>query len=391
MEKRKLLLTAALLFATTACNQVTTSSLTLSDSQSITENQSTPSEQESNTEVQTPSFDTSKYEFFDVEEIYLHEKETYELSKMKMVATNLNGLNYVSSIPENISISSNGKLEGLTHGSEVKVSGTIYVHNDSKLQEIKVHIVDQEEYGSYFTSVDLGRLYKKNVMFFGDSITHNWAKYPWGRAPETPEEIAHANSVTSLGYDTHYIPMLNKKCEFASVVNAAWSGGTMAYRPVNNASRPIYKSFPYCVEEHQENIKKTDYIFVLYGTNDADEQVPIGSLSDTLVTDGKTNGTFVGSMRYGIEKIKEYNPDAQIIFMNVIYRSRAVVGNLQVKDYNDAIANTCLSYACKMIDTYSMFDNSGAAKYLNSDGLHLSDAGYVKLVDYLLNNGKNED
>lgn len=390
MKKRKLLLTAALLFATTACNQPSTSQ---SESEPLPNSDSSTTEvvESTTTEISTPSFDTSKYQqakFLDVEELYLHVNETYELSKMAMPLTDLDSLTYVSSISENVSVDENGRLVGLTHGSDSKVSGTIYVHTDSKLQEIKVHIVDKEEYGSYFTSVDLGRLYNKNVMFFGDSITHNWAKNPWGRLPETDEEWAHSNSVTSLGYPTHYIPLLEKQCKFASVVNAAWSGGTMAYRP---SGRPIYKSFPYCVDEHEENIKKTDYIFVLYGTNDADEQVPIGSLTDTLVTDGKTNGTFVGSMRYGIETIRKFNPDAQIIFMNILYRSRVVIGENQVTDYNEAIANTCLSYACRMIDTYSMYDASTAAENLNSDGLHLSDKGYANLVDYLLNNGKKED
>ena len=166
MKKRRLLLTAALLFATTACNQPSTSQ---SESEPLPNSDSSTTEvvESTTTEISTPSFDTSKYQqakFLDVEELYLHVNETYELSKMAMPLTDLDALTYVSSISENVSVDENGRLVGLTHGSDSKVSGTIYVHTDSKLQEIKVHIVDKEEYGSYFTSVDLGRLYNKNVI-----------------------------------------------------------------------------------------------------------------------------------------------------------------------------------------------------------------------------------
>lgn len=368
----------------------------------------TPSESEpeqpSESEPETPSvsipeqpsepsndFDPSTYiekQLVDVEEIYLLPDETYELSKMVVEGVSASKLNYYSDFSDYVSVEEDGTLVGITIDYEEIISGNVYVYDDTYIQQIDVHIVDYFTYGSYFTSVDLGRLYNKNVMFFGDSITHNWAKNPWGRLPETDEEIAHSNSVTSLGYDYHYVPTLNKLCKFKSVVNAAWSGGTMAYRP---SGRPVYKSFPYCVDEHYESIKNADYIFVLYGTNDADDQVPIGTIRDTITPDGKTNGTFMASMKYGIETIREANPDAHIIFMNVIYRTRAVVGDLQVEDYNEAIDTMCKSYACRMIDTYSMFTPEEAKDNLNDDGLHLSEKGYKTLIDYILNNGQKEN
>ena len=140
-----------------------------------------------------------------------------------------------------------------------------------------------------------------------------------------------------------------------------------------------------------ESIKNADYIFVLYGTNDADDQVPIGNIRDTMKPGEKTNSTFMASMKYGIETIREANPDAHIIFMNVIYRTRAVVGDLQVEDYNEAIDTICKSYACRMIDTYSMFTPEEAKDNLSDDGLHLSEKGYKTLIDYILNNGQKDN
>ena len=127
-------------------------------------------------------------------------------------------------------------------------SANIYVYDDTRLQKIKLSVVDYYEYGSYFMSVDLGRLYNKNVMFFGDSITHNWNTRPHARP--NPNEISDdPRTFTNLG--TNYVKMLDDACDFNTVVNAAWSGGTMAYLP-RSTERFTYKSFGGSVCENLE-------------------------------------------------------------------------------------------------------------------------------------------
>lgn len=328
-------------------------------------------------------FDESGYEeftFFDVEDIYLTVDETYYLSKMLVKDASLNGVSYFIETPENFSYEE-GVLKALSLSDNVEVSGTLYVYDETRLQKVNVVVVDYYEYGSYFTSVDLGRLYNKNVVFFGDSITHNWVKYPNGKKPETEEELKWAET-TSLGYPTHYIPLLNDVCKFASVTNAAWSGGTMAYLP-KSTERFTYKSFPGAIDENQEAVANADICFVFYGTNDLTDQVPIGKMSDKMSLSDINNSSFMAGMQFGINYIRSLNEDVNIVFMNLLTRTYTYSGEITLQDYNEAIHEICKTYMVKELDVNSLFDEKEFYLYSN-DGLHLNPEGYKVLVDYIL-------
>lgn len=328
-------------------------------------------------------FDESGYEeftFFDVEDIYLTVDETYYLSKMLVKDASLYGVSYFIETPENFSYEE-GVLKALSLSDNVEVSGTLYVYDETRLQKVNVVVVDYYEYGSYFTSVDLGRLYNKNVVFFGDSITHNWVKYPNGKKPETEEELKWAET-TSLGYPTHYIPLLNDVCKFASVTNAAWSGGTMAYLP-KSTERFTYKSFPGAIDENQEAVANADICFVFYGTNDLTDQVPIGKMSDKMSLSDINNSSFMAGMQFGINYIRSLNEDVNIVFMNLLTRTYTYSGGITLQDYNEAIHEICKTYMVKELDVNSLFDEKEFYLYSN-DGLHLNPEGYKVLVDYIL-------
>lgn len=347
----------------------------------------------SNNEV-TNNFDETKYtkgEFFKVDDtLYLLPGETYHLEQMALDGVNVSTLTF-ESLNSNIRIT-NGVIEASGDEVDYEVSGNLYIHNDTTLQTINVKVVNYDEYGTYFESVDIGRLYKKNVIFFGDSITHNWAKYPSGNRPSTPEEQAAADRVTGLGYAGNYIVRLNNICKFESAINAAWSGGTMAYLP-NSPERFVYKSFPGAINDHVDDLEKVDVVFVYYGTNDMTEQIDIGTLSDTVDYGSKTSSTFIGGMNYGINKIREINPDANIIFINVLTRPGYSSGshNYYISDYNKAIDDVAKASLVKVIDVGHLFEESefmpGSSQYTN-DGLHPNDNGYEVLTNYILNNGK---
>lgn len=325
-------------------------------------------------------FDEENYEketFVSVDELYMNVNETYNLSLM---GKNTLGLNYLSSNPNCLSVSEDGVLTAISNNNEECLSAFVYLYTDSKCQKVAVNIVDYSTYGTALTSIDVGRLTGKNVVFFGDSITHNWIKYPAG-------DKSVINDTTSLGYDGHYVVELNKKCKFASVTNAAWSGGTMSYLP-SSPERFTYKSFPVSVNDNIEAIKKSDYIFVFYGTNDLTDQVKVGNMTDVAVIDEKTTSTFAGGMNYGINTIRSVKPDANIIFLNIAYRTYPYVGKYSINDYNDMIFNICRANLIKHIDVYNMYDTKYSSTYLNSDGLHFSNEGYKVLTDYLLNDGK---
>ena len=323
-----------------------------------------------------------KTEFVSVSELFMLPGETYDLSKMANIDFGLKNVTYLSGDTDCLTIDNNGIMTAISRNNQEKYTIPVYIHDDSLLQKIDVHVVDYNVLGSAFLSTDIGRLYGKSVMFFGDSITHNWLKYPNG------DDTINPSYTTGLGYPDHYIVRLNEICKFSNVVNAAWSGGTMAYLP-SSRERFTWKSFPGAVDANIENIKNTDYFFVFYGTNDLTDQIRLGTIIDEMTTDGKTNSSFAGGMKYGIDKIRSIQPEAKIIFLNLAYRTYPVAGGIKIEDYNKIIKDACMYYNCKHIDVFSMYDPKLASVYL-SDGLHFTSEGYALLTDYILNNGKRK-
>ena len=389
MKKRLLVLLASMMTLSFAsCNQTSSPS----DSQPIKPSDEVSSEISSNEEVST-GFDESKYtahKFIAVEDLYLIENEAYYLNKMPFDNQSLDGLNYYCDLQEYASVSEDGVVTASSLNGELNAIGNIYVYDDTKLQKIKLTVCDYYEYGSYFMSVDLGRLYNKKVMFLGDSITHNWS----ARQHERPDPNVISDdprNFTNLG--TNYVKMLADACNFESVVNAAWSGGTMAYLP-KSGERFTYKSFGGSVCENLEATADADYIFVFYGTNDLTDQVNIGSLQDPSASlEDKQNSSFYAGMKFGVNKIREVNPDANIIFMNLFARSYPYSGNNKLDDYNAAIEEFCKAYMTKLLDINSLYTNEEFAvgSGLTNDGLHPQEKAYRKLTDYILTGVNSKD
>ena len=375
---KKYLLPLLSLLACVSCSSNNQTSPVQSEvlSQNITTEEISSSETQVSIEDSSDIFDVSKYiqkDFFKVNDLYFNVDETYRLDLMKNDGVSLNNVNYLSSIPNNLSISDTGLIRAISNDTQEEVEGKIYVYDDTNYQEIDVHVVDKNEYGNYFMSVDIGRLYGKNVIFFGDSITHNWARYPGGNKESD-------NGSTSLGYN--HIPILNSACHFNKLVNAAWSGGTMAYL-YNHPERFVYKCFPGCVEDHIDDLKDMDYVFVFYGTNDLTEQVKIGTDFETMEYNQTSSASFKASMKYGIERIQEVAPKANMIFMNILYRTGDGV-SIKRSQYNEAIDDFSKAYMIKLLDVSTLFTAANSYKYLKTDGLHPSETGYQAIANYIL-------
>ena len=324
-----------------------------------------------------------KHKFIDVsDQLFMLPGEEYYLDMMKL--ENISDVSYTIEDDSYIMVDNNGKITAITNDDEDKATTTLYVTNDRFYQQIDVNVVNYDIFGSYKHSVDLGRLYHKKVVFFGDSITHNWAKYPSGNRPESEEDKQKADAITSLGYN--YVPLLQEKCQFASLTNAAWSGGTMAYDPFST-ERFVYKSFPGAIEDNQDAVADADYLFVFYGTNDISEQYVIDDRKAMTKMDNKRY-SIISSMEYGVNRIRELNEDAIIIFLNVLYRT---YGNPDIDDkvheLNEAYLGKMVEFRTKLVDVYSLITKQTASSYLK-DGLHPNDAGYKLISDYILNGQK---
>ena len=361
-------------------NEETPSNVETSSSTESSKEEITSQEKETSSEE---TIEKTYHKFFDVDdELFMLPGEDYYLNMMAFNDTDINELSYNLESNDYATISNDGIIHAITNDDESKASVKLTIENDIMYQNITISVVDYETYGSYKTSVDLGRLYNKKVMFFGDSITHNWAKYPSGNRPTTPADIEAANNVTSLGYN--YVPLLNDKCQFASLTNAAWSGGTMAYDP-NSTERFVYKSFVGAIEDNVDAIKEADYFFVFYGTNDLSERYTIDDRIEMTSLDNKRH-SIISSMTYGVNRIREINEDAIIIFINVLYRT---YGDANIDDkvceLNEAYTGKMVEYRTKLLNVYEIFDHSNFTLKYSKDGLHPNEQGYKLIAEYILN------
>lgn len=231
-------------------------------------------------------------------------------------------------------------------------------------------------------------LKNKRIVFYGDSITHNWEKYTHDLQLTHPEDPSYQYG---LGYN--HVKMLNDAVSFASIDNFAVSGGCYANCQEINPNRPSWRHFPYQVMHSLEALKKAEVIFVMFGTNDYSEQVPFGDFTDVAKDENQTDMTFYQGMNFGFRKIKEVNPNAIIIVCNCLNRTVDIetnrTFNYSLNEYNLAIAHICHLYNLHLIDVSHLFvvpDNfvGGNGITYTDDGLHPNNEGYKAFTNYLL-------
>lgn len=308
--------------------------------------------------------------------VYVTEGDKYNLKKQYEYEELLQGTPTYQTEATSFMVTATGVIMANSVDDYVSEELTV-VLSEEKTEKVIVHVFDREKYGSKYSTVDLGALYGKSVMFFGDSITHNWARYPSGN-------MESDNGSTHLGYN--HIPLLNESCKFSKIVNAAWSGGTMSYVP-SSTERFTYKSFPGSVDAHAEDIKTADVIFVWYGTNDLTEQYPLGEETDTMTTDETTDYGFYAGLNYGLDKIHQLNPDANVIVMTIMVRDPINLGKIKITDYNAALTTGAENHNAKVLNTYKLFYMKDL-KTNFSDSLHPNETGYKVITDYILNDNK---
>ena len=224
-------------------------------------------------------------------------------------------------------------------------------------------------------------LKNERVLFFGDSITHNWDKFD--------HDLNYVNGKDYKGLGSGYVKMLDDVCHFAYVDNVSVSGGCFASCEKRNPLRQAFRHFTYQVDHATCQIKEANYIIIMLGTNDYSEQVPFGK-EDSL---DKT--TFFGGINVGLNQIRKINPKAKIIMLSCINRSFPIEDNrtysYSLKEYNLAIKVAARMHKAYYIDIYDLFKyltnqyNDNKDLIYTDDGLHPNHNGYVALTNYLLN------
>ena len=239
-----------------------------------------------------------------------------------------------------------GKAIGNTH---------IIIRQDDLVQVLPLIVYDKNdsEHIAFFT-LDKGRLYQKKVVFYGDSISQ------W--------ETIQAEWILKLA---NYYQL--------SHINYAIAGTTLAYTPVRFAYYGHWGTE--LMYTHEKDNQNADYIFVLYGTNDIDENVPVGETDFEMLNNyNDETPTYRGAVNYAIHLLREQNPNVRIVWLSLIYRDTNLT---KAKEYNDALYRLCLANMIKYIDLFSLWDANTKGPNMN-DSLHPSSAGQQLMFEKII-------
>lgn len=173
-----------------------------------------------------------------------------------------------------------------------------------------------------------------------------------------------------------YVNRLDAEDFVLKAQNVGFTGSTIALPPDE-----VLRNFAF-VNRYKSIDKNSALIFVLGGTNDYGENVPLGSIADT------DPYTFYGALNSLIECLQADYPDALLLFATPLQRDDELsdgpetspfnAEGLTLEDYRNAIVAVCEERNIEYIDLYNLEgmrleDETFSEYYV--DGLHPNDAG----------------
>jgi lysophospholipase L1-like esterase len=193
----------------------------------------------------------------------------------------------------------------------------------------------------------------KTVTWVGDSIVHGTGGYT-----SFVEQVG-----AKLG-----ISVLNRGDNGATIANiypqaATLSGAQLTYQFVTGSNACVFSA----------------------GTNDFFRALPIGTYADGA---NGIDTTVKGSLYKAITWLRTNAPACKILFLTPIERSDKTDANaigLKLIDYRNAIIDVCNIMGVPYLDMYynNLISVPTAYKYLQSDGLHPNDGGYLVMTDVI--------
>ncbi len=288
---------------------------------------------------------TSNETFLTVDKIDIEIEEVYNVQVMLKEEFATSSITFKSNNSSIFSIQNQQEIIGKKEGK-----AQLQIFDDQgKRQGITIQVFAKNALKDTF-SMDKGRLYQKNVLFYGDSITQyeQW--------------------------EGEYVLHLKDYYQFEHQ-NFAKSGTTIAYssryQGKENGVTYMY--------HHQQEHEWADYVFILYGTNDIDEATPVGIRDAEMLTNyDDKNPTYKGAINYAVKILREHNPNLRIIFLELLYRSVPIV-----QDFNKALRNQCYYNEVKFIPLYDLWNAENVSVYSN-DGLHPNSQGNLKMFERII-------
>ena len=168
---------------------------------------------------------------------------------------------------------------------------------------------------------------------------------------------------------TRYSTLVEKQCGIIAY-NYGYSGSRIAVQ--GSAGDSTYDNA--MVIRYANMIDDADYITVLGGINDANNQLPLGTLGDTDIA------TFYGALEVLITGLLTKYPGKAIGFITYPHYQ----GSERHRTYVDAIKEACARYAIPVLDLHSIGGmNTMTTEYSQmfySDGLHPNELGQAVMA-----------
>lgn len=253
---------------------------------------------------------------------------------------------------------------------------TLTIKSSEYFQKIPISVLSDEYMNEHFV-VDKGRLFQKTAVFYGDSITDSH-----------PSRRPGYEQYQNLSY---YPEIIHQEAMLKDHFNLSYSGATAAYCPsIVNIGGPTVLGFNQ-VKNSQEEAAKSDYAFILIGTNDFMRCVPLGTIEDDpQVFEDAT--TFTGSLNYMYKTLLSYNPKIRIVAILIPFATWGQDTNAAYApgygtsrdEYNAKILEIVEKYHFISIPTMDLWDATNWQQYIY-DGIHPIKLGHEALAKRILN------
>ena len=217
--------------------------------------------------------------------------------------------------------------------------------------------------------INVSPTYKKNVIYFGDSITSGWLGNPRGYS---------------------WVNYIQKNYDLASSKNA----GIADYRVSTYDDKN--KWLVTQVKNHYNDSTKYDIIIMQGGINDMLYATPIGTLSDSFDTSSFNANTFIGGLELYIASVVNKWPDVRVGYIITYfcpnYTERGLKWDYNAhKKYYDATIKVLDKWNIPYLDLFA--GSTGTQSYTEylkvyskdylPDYLHLNNAGYNKVAPHI--------
>jgi len=241
------------------------------------------------------------------------------------------------------------------------------------------------------------RLYGKNTVCFGDSITQ-YGNYPYKIQKSTGAKVYNVGfggCRMAMHEDEGY-----NSLSMCNVIDSVVSGN---FNNMKDGAIKIYKEYGDDKRDEVELLSSIDFatvdiITIAYGTNDFGGKIPLGK------TDSFNKYTFNGAINYTLNKLTSKYPHLKVYLFTPMYRTKMGTSGyenaddykvestgLKLLDYVEACIERSNYWRVHVYDSYRSLgiDFNNSKTYLR-DGLHQTKKGdnliYKNYLDFLTNN-----